>query len=271
MDEYRDDPGLNWSRLRLMATSPLAFRANVRRESAGFAMGTLVHTLVLEPELFDSRYAVWNGGRRAGKEFEAFRAENAGRDLIKAEELEQATRAAQAVFSHPVAGLLFVGGEAEVSLYWDEPLGNGHTRMKGRADYVIHSLDKVQAQALDLEPGARVLVDLKTTRDVDPDGFARACARYQYHGQFAHYARGLAEVHGQVAAVFAVAVQVEEPHDVGVYRMHEEDWLWQGEQLRERLLKRYHECRMLEEWPGACPRWQRLPVPRWVNEEREEG
>src|SRR5512133_3499649 len=77
--EYLQLPGLSISALKLLRQSPLKFKHNLtapRVETAAMALGTAVHTAVLEPHRLPTDYITWEGGTRRGKEWDAFKAAN---------------------------------------------------------------------------------------------------------------------------------------------------------------------------------------------------
>jgi exodeoxyribonuclease VIII len=58
-----------------------------RSETKDMRIGSAVHCLILEPENFDKRFAVWDGVRK-GKAYDAFSQENAGKSILNASENE---------------------------------------------------------------------------------------------------------------------------------------------------------------------------------------
>ena len=57
-------------------------RRNPVEPSQIMQFGTAVHCSILEVDLFPLRYVLWGGGRRAGKEWEAFKDANEGRSIL---------------------------------------------------------------------------------------------------------------------------------------------------------------------------------------------
>ena len=125
---------------------------------------------------------------------------------------------------------------------------------KGRLDFVTQS---------------GVLVDLKTTRDASPEGFGRECARYDYHGQAAFYRDGYAAATGQHLPYVLVAVEVNRPYVVQVYRLHD-DVLALGREKYRNLLARLNVCRKESRWPGYGDAELDLMLPRWAVPREDE-
>jgi len=248
-DEYDALPGVRWSQLRRMADSPAHYQAALTRtwaDTPALALGRLTHTLTLQPELFDSEYAVWRGGRRAGKEYEAWEAQNAGKSHVREQDLDAAQAIATAVRSCPLVQPYLEGARYEVGTAWrDEPTG-----------LVCRAL-------LDwCPPGA--LLDLKTTRSTDPGAFARSAAQYGYHGQMAHYAEGYRAMTGAYPErVLLVAVESAPPYDVVVYDMAGS--LEPGRTWRRTLLDRLADCIASGQYPGRASEILPLDLPAWAG------
>lgn len=265
--EYRAHPALNWSLLKLLRTSPAAYRAAAtgaaeNKDSAARRFGRLVHAMVLEPDAIAGRYAVWAGGRRgtnAHKEWEAALPE--GAEVVTETEWDRASTIAGAVFSHPVASVLLSSGEGEVAIVWAE----GGLAMKAKLDWLIRECTPEQAALVGCEPGDAIIVDLKTCGDVSARGMERYVAIGAYHGQMAHYAAAVEEGEGLiVGAVVIVAAEEGEPPDVGCYIMPDDGALYAGGLLRAHLLARLAECEAAGTWEGKAPTIQVLDLPSWA-------
>jgi len=254
--QYRADPGVNFSTLKLMARSPAAYRHGYSADdgdTASRAVLRLIHAAVLEPHTIDRDFFVIpDDVRRSPK----ITAEAAGRTVVKAADLATAQAMAAAVAAHPVAGPMLARVPAdhrEVPIAWvDAPT---RLRCKGRLD------------ALDLREWSATVIDLKTVRSCAPREIARMAANMHWHVQAAHYAAGVREVYGLTDdAVDAVLIVVEQaaPHDVGVYRLTPDGALWAGEVTRRAWLTRLAECAEARTWPGACPAEQELELPGWA-------
>lgn len=158
-------------------------------------------------------------------------------------------------------------------MHWTD----GGTPCKGLADAIVDGASEALAAALDVPPGTPVVVDLKTTRDAEPDRLPSEVARRRYHGQLAHYVAGLVATHPDAETwraldvdPVAVLVFVESsaPHDVLVMRLSEHA-LHAGSVLRHRLLDRLRECEASDDWPGAAPGVVVMDLPRWAVDDDE--
>ena len=120
---------------------------------------------------------------------------------------------------------------------------------KGRLDFVA-------------ECGA--IVDLKSSRDGSPGGFAREVMRYEYHAQAAFYADGYAAMTGVRLPFVFVVVEAAAPHVVQVYRVPDEV-LEVGRERYQQLLAHLAVCRREARWPGYAETEMDLELPLWAS------
>lgn len=185
-DYFRVD-GVNHSLLKEMFRSPAHFRyartAPPSEPSAAMALGTAVHLLSLEPDLFGERVILGPINERTGecygattKAWREFAAEHPSKLVLSQADMDAAHAMAESIRRHPEAGRYArMKGRVEVTIVWDDP--DTGIRCKGRVDKLID--------------GAPLGYDLKTTKDASPDAFARAVRDYGYYSQSAWYRRGL--------------------------------------------------------------------------------
>jgi|GEM_PF-238205 len=251
-EEYAAIEAVNWTTLREMDRSPAHYKQRLeqpREDTTRLATGRAAHTAVFEPDRFPLDYAVYRGEKtRASNEYKEFAAANEGRTILKEDEYTRTIAIRDAVRSHPVAGPLLAEGEPEVSLVWTDP--DTGLACKARPDWI----------------GPGLLVDLKTTADVDTHAFGRIATRLLYHCKMAHAHNGLRVLGGGPVEAKIIAVETEPPHDVTVFAI-DDDQLWNGEQTAARLLRRVAECRERGHWPGRYEAEQRLDIGEWVLEE----
>lgn len=261
-EDYHALPAISSSAIIKALRSPLHYfaeyvaRAAERTESASMRLGTMVHTAVLEPGEWDARYIVApDVDRRTkdGKEAWAqFQAAAKGREIVTNEEAAKAHAIAAVVLEHPAAGTLlrgdFLEPEREASYFWRD----AETGLECRC----------RPDSFDGE----VIVDLKTTTDASPSGFARSVANYGYHVQAAWYRRGVAAVTGRMPRHVIVAVETSAPYAVAVYEL-DALALEEGDRLCQRAITTIAECQRSGRWPGYGDEIQRLGLPRWAVKE----
>lgn len=253
--EYVAAPGINWSTLKAMDASPLHYRHRVDNppaDSTRLLMGRAVHTAVLEPDMFPLQYVVFDGPARRGRAWDEFAEANATRGILKADEYATCLAVRDAVHAHKPAAVLLKRGEAERSIFWDEP-SSPVTGCKARLDYVSRG----------------VIVDLKTTGTVDAREFGRTAGRMLYHGQASFYRRGMDAIAGAGHAVAFIAVEIEPPHDVAVFSV-DVDAAEAGDQLVDRLLDQVARCYQDDSWPGRYAEAMPLELPGWLLPQSDE-
>jgi exodeoxyribonuclease VIII len=258
--EYFSRPGHNWSSIKLMEDSALAYKHgldNPREDTPALALGRVVHSLVFEPETIATDYAVFTGAKRQGKAWDAFAAANDGKTIFKENEIEEARAMATAIRRHPlVKPYLAARGEFERVVTWTDP--ETGLFCKGKFDWII--------------PSQRILIDLKTTRSIAPRRFAADVARYKYHGQLGgHYSNGCEFGLGwRPERVIIIAADKSAPFDVAVYELDDAGKEC-GKELAALLLDRVKWCEEHNEWPGAQFDWESrtltestLELPGWL-------
>lgn len=265
---YRDLDAVNWSALKQLQRSPAHYRHELTRggaDSDAMKLGRAVHTAVLEPEVFLARFVTFTGERRAGKEWESFKAKSEGREVLTAAQAHEVHALQSAVRSSSVAAPFLAGGKREVSLLWNHKqaditsegtvLSPGYrVACKGRLDYLC-------------EEG---IVDLKTCRDASPDAFSAAAWRLGYLGQAAFYVDGYKAATGREVPYTIVAVEKFPPFAVAVYSFPREV-LEEGRDLYRALLDVLAECRRSDRWPGyQNDTVQPLQLPRWARASDDE-
>jgi hypothetical protein len=246
--DYHADPAVSASHLHAVAKSPYHYwsryldpKRSAPEPTAAMRLGSLVHCAVLEPEDLLQRYGVCAPrNTKAGKE-QAERMAAAGIEAVTSSDMALALSMALSVRLHPAAAALLAHGKAEQSFWWDDAATG--LRCKCRPDWYA---------------GATV-VDLKTTTDASPAGFARSVATFRYHVQASHYLAGL---HGAERFVF-IAVEKTAPYAVAVYEL-DAAAMAAGDELRQRDMRVIADCQATKEWPGYGDDCQALSLPSWA-------
>ncbi len=247
---------VNWSSLKGLIRSPAHYLHGTQKRDKDTnprKLGRCTHLATLEPELFKTQCAVWDDGRRFGKKWDAFQDAHAGLEILTAEEYERCVDIQTAVRSNATAMKHLSGGRSEVSVLWTHHadgvggLDGYAMELKGRVDFL----------------SAGAIVDLKSTRDASPDGFAKEVYRYRYHTQAAIYSDGVLAATGKELPYLIVAVESEAPHVVQVYRVPDEI-LDVGREEYRALLDRLNYCRKTNAWPGYADGEMDLTLPRWA-------
>ncbi len=267
---YADMPAINKSGLDNIRKSPLHFRGSLQlphRETPALRAGHLIHAATLEPERFDEEFVLApevNKRTKAGKkEWNDFIA-GLTCDYVTATERCAAINIRDAVWGHNDArSIISQDGPAEVTAvgYDVETL----LFRKCRPDkWVLNA------------GGLGVLVDLKSTSDATPRGFAKSCANYRYHVQAAYYLDTVELALNQTGDTTTprpkdfvfIAVEKEPPLAVGVYRLSDKA-INLGRVLYRQDLNKLSECMQNHTWPGPTQQIQELDLPAWAYKQNE--
>jgi exodeoxyribonuclease VIII len=245
--DYHADPAISASHLHAVAASPYHYWSRFLApdrppsvQTAAMKLGSLTHCAVLEPYELAKRYGIapdrrTNAGKAIAAEMEA-----SGIEAVTSTDMEQALAMAASVRSHQAAAALLRDGKAEQSFWWDDTQTG--LRCKCRPDWY----------------NGTTIVDLKTTTDASPRGFAKSVAQWRYHVQQNHY------LAGTFAERFVfIAVEKTYPYAVGVYELDETAAL-HGETERRNNLQTIADCRAISEWPGYGNTIQPLSLPSWA-------
>ncbi len=264
----------------LLERSPAHVHGSEPKSSPSLAMGTPVHSAVLEPKTLATDYVVapnvsrntnagkaelvaWMcevvgveppisnqkaEGRRLDEQIALLQPilDDKGLTLITAQQHEQAQVIAKAVHAHPVAGPLLWDVEAEVTLLANDP----------RTGQLV----KVRADAL--KTSNDLILDLKTAENASFNAFARAAGRYQYHLQAALYRWVYSWVIGRTPGFIHIVVETAPPYGVMVYDLDGEAIL-HGEARARTALNRWAECERSGHWPSYTPEIVSLSLPKW--------
>ena len=252
--EYHASTAISKSGLDLIRKAPALYayrRDNPQEQTPAMRLGSLTHTAVLEPHLFGPSVIVRPEGidRRtsAGKaDWAAFEIEADGKEIVTAEEMSKLAAIRDAVHNHPAAAKALAGSPTiEQSIFWD---ADG-IACRCRPDAVT-------------ERG--VIVDLKTTRDASPEGFAKSIAQYRYHVQAAFYSDGYKAAFGVAPRGFLfIAVETEPPFLVAVY-VASEPMTHRGRIEYQADLDTFRWCRDHNDWPGYSGHVLTIDLPKWA-------
>jgi hypothetical protein len=250
--EYDKLDAVNWSTLKHMLRSPAHYRAAMLEkpeDTPALKMGRLIHIAAFEPERWKSEVAVWDGGRRQGKEWERFQEDHRGLELATSDEAELALAVGEA--ARVAAGTLMAKGKREMTLQWKHKNG---LAARGRIDFLSEQ---------------HGIVDLKSTADASPEGFGRAAARFEYCTQAAYYVDGIEAITGKRVGYVLVAIEKKKPFVPGIYPLTE-DHLELGRSIYLPLLDRLKRCIDEHDFPGypSGP----LSLPLWaVPNDNDDG
>lgn len=260
--DYHRHAAVSKSHLDLIARSPLHYWARyidpnrVEPEpTPAMAIGSAVHTHVLELDQWDARYVTCPDGidrrTKMGKaEWEAFTVASTGRTVLSKADAQLVMKMGHAVWSHPAAAMLLnLPGQAETTHMWiDRTTG---LECKCRPDWMTTD--------------GSLVVDLKTTEDASPAGFRKSIGSWRYHVQSAWYLHGLEQATGHRPDQFIfICVEKKPPHAVAVYAADSE-MIGIGYDTAMRDLQRLAECKAAASWPGYSEQVEIIGLPGWMR------
>lgn len=254
-----EDGSVHFSSLKVIGDSGKHYLASLRRRSESSSaqlIGTATHSMVLGSRPGES--VVCYPGRRAGKDWESFKAEHDGATILNDAEWATAKGAADAVLRDPEARKYLDGARFEVPLRWQD----------GDVTCSTSGIDIVQ-------PGR--IGDLKTARTSHVERFQKQAFGFQYHCQISWYMRGCAANGIDTSrGAFVIAVETVDPFDVVCHDV-DPDLLLMADKTLTLWLERfrqYRDCfpepRSVDDWPGRAQASVLWGLPSWMQDEDEE-
>ncbi len=223
-----------------------------REESDALAFGSAFHCALLEPHVYEMRYAVEprfgdcrktdNKKRRAD-----WRLENEGRKVIEQADAFAITGMIRSIDAHPLASKMLREGRPELTMKWTD--AETDIICKGRADYYVERL--------------AMGVDVKTCDDARPGPFSKSVANYGYHKQAGFYSDGFAAVGHALEHFVFLAIEKRAPYLIGLYNLDAQA-LARGREWSRRTLDTLADCIESGEYPGYSPSIETLSLPRWA-------
>lgn len=173
--------------------------------NSGLTIGSATHSLVLEGrEVYNEEYDVMPKIDKRTKEGKAalalFMATKGDKEILSKEDGDLVEGMKKSIDAHPMASALFSDGVPEQSIYWtNEATGE---LCKIRTDY--------------LKEEQRIIVDLKTTSDID--NIEKSIINFGYDRQAAFYKEGFEKHFGKELEAF-IFVFVSKEKSLGRHRV----------------------------------------------------
>jgi len=258
---YHAHPAISKSHLDQVARSPLHYWAafldlarQPREATAAMAIGSALHTHVLELDQWDARYVTAPDGidrrTKMGKaEWEVFTTASTGRTVLTKADADLVMRMGRAVFGHPAAAMLLgLPGKAETTHMWTDAATG--LQCKCRPDW--------------LTDDGRIMVDVKTTENASPREFARSIATWRYHVQAAWYLDGIEQSTGTRPEQFLFVCVEKKSFACAVYAADAE-MIAAGAKAAARDLEMLATCKAADAWPGYSDQIEPISLPAWMT------
>lgn len=261
IDCYHKEEGISSSGINLILDCPKRYwhvYKNKETDSTNeaFVLGKAFHTLVLEPEKFESSFYAMTEEvdlrTKIGKELMAsIEIKAKGKTILRKKDLGHILEMANEAKSHPVWNDI-KDKQIENSIYWNVDNIYG-TRLRSRPDLFNDGY----------------IIDIKTTDSIK--GFQRSIYQYGYHRQAAMQIDGLkhfnkeGDNHERFFAFFVI--EKKAPYLTACFTLDPTS-IEQGRKEYLEGAELYSECLKFNEWPGYDDKFQLTSIPKWaINKE----
>lgn len=280
-DEYHAAPGISCSQVKAMADGDLEYFDKYVREPAAVAdddeeepltkaklwkseedlvLGSAIHMAILEPDLVMTEIVQMPGldfrTKNGRAERDAILEQHYPHKLVlSARMVKDMLLCRDAVYAHPFAKKLFGNGRAETTTFANDP--ETGALIKCRTDWENEQIGAV--------------VDVKSTTDASPAGFAKQAHNLRYQFQPVHYLDVLEAHRGWVPENW-IWLAIEKPTKtrrharVGVYYQDPEDIRLDRPEVRHHF-NRILSLRESGAWPQSYTdtEIERLSRPGWAR------
>ena len=261
--EYRAREGISRSELWKISESPEKFKylkEHPETPTPALIFGAAAHKYLLEPDAWDSEFAVAPILDRRTKEGKAQYAEwldnVIGREIISGDDYD--TIRAMADVANEISFVRkLLAGEKETPLFW--------------ADELTGELCKVRLDCVTMVGDKPVIVDYKTTSDASTDGFMRSAVKYGYDFQAAMYSEGYKANFGTTPTFVFIAQEKSAPYAVNILQA-DDVFIKRGYDIFRQLIGTYHDCKTTGNWWGYLGPYNvinNLALPAWLAKEIE--
>lgn len=246
-NDYFKLEALSASGAKELLRSPAHYRYwkdNPKEPTAAMVFGTVVHALILEPDWPVGRIVSIkkeNWTTKEGK-IEKEQLQRLGLPIISEQDFDRALRVREAVIGHDGVSEMLDGTQREKNYQW--------------TGYSANVACKAGVDAV----GPAGIIDIKTTIDASPDGFARRIRSLNYHLQAAHYIDGVSHVDGVMHSFTFIAVETSPPYAVACYQL-DRNALSAGHATMDRIASVYARCLATGEWPAYSSGFSVLSLP----------
>ena len=235
--EYHGDKSyFSSSNLKLLLKNPEKFKHEIvdgskpeEKQVNAFDEGNYAHTLILEPENVEAEYAFFTGFRKAGADWESFKAANSDKIILSKPQKHRVEKWVEAYKALPAAVSLVKGGESEYSLagqLYDIPI-------KVRADYI------------NIESG--YIADVKTTSyNTDIDSFKYVIDSLRYDLSAALYCKMFENYYGKKFDFYFIVLGKRD-NLCQVYRMSEAT-MRKGDLMVLEAINKFKKCAESNIW-----------------------
>lgn len=262
VDQYRADPGYNQSALKRfgMASTPAHYKWEkdhpTLQDKDYIRIGRFVdHCLMGDETQFP--FVAWSVGRRAGKEWDAFKLKNEDKTILSDEETARGVQASAALLEHEDAASALKISDHQVVIIATHP--HFGYRLKG---------------CIDLLPKKDInwVWDIKTAASASEQGFFRQAGNIGYDIQ-AEFYLALLEYSGRPTHNFGFfVVENDAPFGVNSFYFKAGDPELQVARSKiDSWLPAYHKCVTEDKWPSYDTAWKKIRFKPWQLRGEQPG
>lgn len=196
-------------------------------------IGSAIHTALLEPEVFQSKYVLLRDvADRRASEYKAAAKVHGGEYVLTGPESDNVVGMVESVYSQPkTAAWLRSDGYREASLFVNDPVTGVLVRVR-----------------YDLLTKSGHVIDIKKTQDARPEAFSRSVFNYRYYVQAALYLDAWKWATGQDLKSFRfLAIEEHPPHATKLYKS-DFTMLEEGRKEYRAALDSYAACVASGDW-----------------------
>ena len=251
--EYHALEAISSSAVKTISKQSIAhWLGQERKETPAMAMGTAIHSLTLEPEKAEVVRGPENRrGKSWGEAVDAAKAFSPDAVVLPEAEFDKVQEIADAARAHPLMRnyLALEDSRVEMSIVVDDP------------DYGF----QLRARPDLYNSGSGMIIDLKSTLDASPRGFAKSAHGFGYFVQAAFYKRVL-QLEGLPVEDFVfLAVEKDPPYATCAHLMSGEGMAY-GEVVMHKALAAIAEYKSTGVISTGWPDTAILNPPTWANE-----
>lgn len=270
-DEYDAVDALNQSTIKVAYDQSLyharAKQLEHKAPSDALIEGNALHTLILEPDLFEKRYADMpvtdknvKHTRRTGAgatAWEEYDEKNSDKIPIKATRIAELKDVRDMVLKSPITkSLLDNATYKECSFFWEHP--EFGFPCKGQLD-LLTELD-----------GWTWAIDLKSAIDASTIGFRKAVGNYGYMAQHHWYLEGLNEIAPADRRFGFVAFEKAYPHAIMMHELDPE-LVFEGQHRCDRISHKWNQSIKDGTYPSYPGGINVLTGSKWMMTHLAEG
>lgn len=257
-DEYHSSTAYSRSQLLTLAKTPYHFwyehlsgRATPKEETEALIVGSALHTLILEPHLFEHSFAVLpkldRRTKEGKKDYELFITENPNQKILTQEQFDKINSIKSHIMEHDVVPILLKDSVYEQSLFWtDKDTG---LQFKARPDIWSKNM----------------IMDLKSTDDSSLLRFKASAYKYGYYLQAAMLYEACMALDKPFKLFVILAIEKKEPYVPSVFIIKGEALDFGLEQFDFYKKQLYH-CLKSNRWSAFSIHELDVPSYATINE-----